>query len=211
MLKKYTSYAWIKRTKEALEIFTDGYERRTATLGGSSWWWDNLQGLRMSLEGYATALEHFEKGDLTKARHSLLKGILFTNWLEDPRAEITEKHIGIGYRVPPKKNVGLYAFGGLALEMAFRTKIFFSGGHRFPDILDNASIPENIADLIDPLSPISPDLVDHGQELHTTGIWLPISHPFGCPAYQVAGDFPAPIEVPFIKILTWSSQEDIKN
>lgn len=209
LLKKYTSYAWVKRTKEALQAFTGGYEKHVAKMGGSQWWRENLQGLQLSLSGYESALAQFEKGNTSKARDFILEGVRFTDWLEDPRAEITEKHVAIGYRSPPKKSVGLYAFGALAMEMAYRSKITLLGGQKFPEILTNAVFPEDIKDLLDPLAPISIQTVEPDEEFHTTGIWLPVSHPLGCPAYASAGDLCEPIEVPSMELIQWETEADM--
>src|SRR5690606_34208943 len=74
-----------------------------------------------------------------------------------------------------------------------------------------SSLPADIADRLDPLSPISAELVDIGQEFHTTGIWLPVSHPFGCPIYAVAGAENRTIEVPDMKFARWPSEVEFKN
>jgi len=211
LIKKYTSYSWIKRTKEALELFTNGYEAYLTKRGGSQWWRDNLQGLRISLNGYAKALDQFERGNLSKAQAFVYQGFHFLDWLEDPRTEITEKHVEIGYREPPKKAVGLYSYGSLALHMAFKTRNSFSGTCVFPRILDEANLPSDIADRLDPLAPISVNLVDIGQEFHTTGIWLPVSHPLGCPVYAEAGSENGTIEVPDMKFARWPSEVEFKN
>lgn len=211
LIKKYTSYAWIKRTKEALELFTNGYEAYLRKRGGSQWWRDNLQGLRLSLNGYSSALEQFERGNIAKAQAFVFEGFNFIEWFEDPRTDITEKHIEIGYRMPPKKAVGLYAYGSLALNMAFKTKESLYGTHVFPRILDDACLPSDIADRLDPLSPISAELVDIDKEFYTTGIWLPVSHPFGCPVYAVSGSENGTIDVPFMKFASWPSEAEFKN
>ncbi|MEO6097614.1 MAG: hypothetical protein ABIW76_18940, partial [Fibrobacteria bacterium] len=82
--------------------------------------------------------------------------------------------------------------------------------HSFPRVLDEAVLPADIANRLDPLSPISAKLVDVEQEFHSTGIWLPVSHPFGCPVYAEAGSENTPIEVPDMKFARWPSEVEFK-
>lgn len=208
LIKKYTSYVWIKRMKEALDAFSTEYEAYISMKGALEWRVKVLQVLQGSSAMIQDGLACFEKGEMQKGSDIILDGLYFREYLVDPHIELALNHFEIGCRRLPQESVGIYRIAELALRMALETELSFSGAQTLPRILDDADLPEDISERIDPLAPISTKIIGFDEEITESGIWLPINHPFGCPNYFEAGYSENTFEYPETEIRTWENEED---
>jgi hypothetical protein len=213
-LRRYSSLAYARRAEELLRKFIAGFDawarkappdRTTFARQALSTLYDALAGLE---EVPGLLLSNQKTG-----AYAAIERASFLSELEGPAFDNGLQWIEFGYGERERPSTGLFAWAERAIAMVTRMKITAQGAWAYTKILAEGPPerfrPRRFPSPLLPLPRADGTVIDAGEEVPTTGVWVPLDIPNGCPNFLVEGREapPATIESLRIDAPAWPGDE----
>lgn len=195
-LRRYSSLAYAKQAAELLRKFTGGFDAwaRQAPARRTLFSRRALQTLYGALGAYEEAPDLLLKNFKTRA-YAALERAGFLRELLGPAFEGGMQWAEFGYGFEERPSTGLFAWAERALRMTARIRLTIAAEWAETRILSEGPperfLPRRFPARLDPLPAPKGPVIDVGEDVPVTGVWLPIDVPNACPNFLVEAT-PAP-------------------
>ncbi len=186
LLKKYTSLTFLRRMYALYANFVAGYEEHARRkTDNNQFYRENLASLFTYQGELEKGLQFIEKGHKSGYAH-VAAGLWFSDFLSGRRFDNGLGHEEIGFRWNAPA-VGLYAWADRAIRLGTKAELTLKVEWAYPRIFDETFEPLGLPPLMPPAPRATGPIVRLGEEVPTSGIWMPVEARSATPAYLVAG------------------------
>jgi hypothetical protein len=213
-LRRWSSLAYARRAAELLRKFIggfDGWARQAPP--------DRTLLARRALSTCYDALAALEEApglllsNQKAGAYAALERAGFLDELEGPAFDNGLQWIEFGYGERERPSTGLFAWAERAIAMTARMKMTVQAQWATTRILSEGPPerfrPRRFPTPLPPLPAVDGPVIEPGEEVPTTGVWVPIDIPNGCPNFLVEAREapPATVETLKIDIPAWAGDE----